>query len=98
MPIQLPSDAEARGHKETRPFHHPQVFHTPARNFTDLQEQKQRGAAPPSRQALDASASCRYPRLSRRAASRAIPLRQAGALTGFPAHWRGPSKVAYATF
>jgi hypothetical protein len=55
-----------------------------------------RGLAP-SRQALDASAPFWYPRLSRSAASRVIPLQKGGALTGFPAHWRAPSKVACAT-
>ena len=39
MPIQLPNDAVARGHKATRPFHHAQVFHSPSRNFTGTEEE-----------------------------------------------------------
>jgi len=39
MPIQLPSDAVARGYKETRPFHHAQLFHNASRNFTGTEEE-----------------------------------------------------------
>ena len=39
MPIQLPNDAVASGYKETRPFHHAQVFHSPSRNFTGTEEE-----------------------------------------------------------
>ena len=30
MLIQLPSDAERLGYKQTRPFHHAQIFHSPS--------------------------------------------------------------------
>ena len=39
MPIQLPNDAVASGYKETVPFHHAQVFHSPSRNFTGTEEE-----------------------------------------------------------
>lgn len=32
--IQLPDDATAIGYRETRPFHHEQVFHSEGKNFT----------------------------------------------------------------
>jgi hypothetical protein len=39
MPIQLPNDAVANGYKETHPFHHAQMFHSPSRNFTGTEEE-----------------------------------------------------------
>ena len=34
LPIQLPDDVVATGYRETRPFHHEQVFHSPGLEFT----------------------------------------------------------------
>ena len=31
--IQLPNDVQAAGYKQTRPFHHEQVFHSPSLDF-----------------------------------------------------------------
>lgn len=39
MLIQLPSDVEARGYKQTRPFHHAQMFHSPSRNLTGTEDE-----------------------------------------------------------
>lgn len=37
--IQLPDDVVGQGYRETRPFHHEQVFHSPSRNFTGTAEE-----------------------------------------------------------
>lgn len=37
--IQLPDDVIAQGYKETRPFHHAQIFFSPSLNFTGTEEE-----------------------------------------------------------
>jgi hypothetical protein len=37
--IQLPNDVQAAGYKQTRPFHHEQVFHSPSVNFTGTERE-----------------------------------------------------------
>ena len=37
--IQLPDDAQAAGYKQTRPFHHEQVFYSPRADFTGTERE-----------------------------------------------------------
>jgi hypothetical protein len=37
--IQLPNDVQAAGYKQTRPFHHEQVFYSPSANFTGTERE-----------------------------------------------------------
>jgi hypothetical protein len=39
MTIQLPNDAVAVGYKETRPFHHEQVFQSQSAQFTGTERE-----------------------------------------------------------
>jgi hypothetical protein len=37
--IQLPNDVQSAGYKETRPFHHEQVFFSPSAGFTGTERE-----------------------------------------------------------
>ena len=37
--FQLPNDAQAVGYKQTKPFHHEQVFYSPSLGFTGTERE-----------------------------------------------------------